>query len=73
MKDPNGNDTRPLLVTPERAARELSLSRSTLYLMLRRGELRGIKIGAATRIPLAEVEGWIERQLVVRGFGDDAA
>ena len=54
-------------MTPRQAARELSLSRSTVYELLRRRELRGIKVGAATRIPLAEVETWIARQL-----GDEA-
>ena len=63
MKDPEAHDTRPLLMTPERAAQELSLSRSTVYLLLQRHEIRGIKIGAATRIPLAEIEAWIQRQL----------
>jgi excisionase family DNA binding protein len=31
--------------------------------LIQRGELRAIKIGAATRIPLAEVDAWIQRHL----------
>lgn len=39
------------LVTVKEAGRLLSLSRSTLYLMMDRGELRYAKIGGARRIP----------------------
>lgn len=68
---PVSQDTtpRPLLMTPREAARELSLSRSTVYELLAKGRrgspdgIRGIKVGAATRIPLVEVEAWLSRQL----------
>lgn len=39
------------LVTVKEAGKLLSLSRSTLYLMMDRGELRYAKIGGARRIP----------------------
>jgi excisionase family DNA binding protein len=38
------------------------LSRATLYQLLKRGELRSIKVGKATRIPRAEAERW-QREL----------
>lgn len=39
------------LVTVKEAARFLSLSRSTLYQMMDKGELRYAKIGGSRRIP----------------------
>jgi excisionase family DNA binding protein len=52
----------PLLVRVEEAARLLSLSRSTIYEMLDRGELPSVRCGAARRIPLASLRAWVERQ-----------
>ena len=52
----------PLLVRVEEAARLLSLSRSTIYEMLDRGELPSIRCGAARRIPLAALRTWVEQQ-----------
>jgi excisionase family DNA binding protein len=53
-----------LLLRPEEAARVLSLSRSTLYELLARGELASIKVGAARRIPVDALHAWIDRQRV---------
>jgi excisionase family DNA binding protein len=38
------------------------LSRATLYALIKRGEIRPIKVGKATRIPRAEAERW-QREL----------
>ena len=54
----------PLLVRVEEAARLLSLSRSTIYEMLDRGELPSVRCGAARRIPLAALRAWVARQTV---------
>jgi excisionase family DNA binding protein len=52
----------PLLVRVEEAARILSLSRSTIYEMLERGELPSVRCGAARRIPMATLRAWVEQQ-----------
>jgi excisionase family DNA binding protein len=52
----------PHLVRVHEAARLLSLSRSTIYEMLDRGELPSVRCGAARRIPLAALRAWVERQ-----------
>lgn len=49
-----------LLVTPEKVAEMLSLSRSTVYLLMQRGELKYLKIGRNRRVRLADVEAMIE-------------
>jgi excisionase family DNA binding protein len=53
----------PLLVRVEEAARILSLSRSTIYEMMDRGELQSVRCGAARRIPLAALRAWVEQQV----------
>lgn len=42
---------RRLLLTVPAAAERLSLSRSTVYELIRRGELASVKVGATRRIP----------------------
>lgn len=38
----------------------LSISHETLYKMIRRGEIRVVKIGRATRIPWSELRSIVE-------------
>jgi excisionase family DNA binding protein len=52
----------PLLVRVEEAARLLSLSRSTIYLLMDSGELPSVKHGSARRIPLAALKQWVAQQ-----------
>lgn len=53
----------PLLLRVAEAARLLSLSRTTVYLLLESGQLPSIKCGTARRIPRAALDEWIARQL----------
>lgn len=53
----------PLLLRVEEAARMLSLSRTTVYLLLESGQLPSIKCGTARRIPRAALDEWIAQQL----------
>lgn len=48
-----------LLLTVPQAANRLGISRSTLYLLLRNGDITAIKIGRSVRIAVAELERWI--------------
>ena len=52
-----------LLLSPEEAADLLSCSRSMVYTLIGRGELRAIKLGTARRIPRQSLDAFIERQL----------
>ncbi len=52
-----------LLLAPSDAAQLLGCGRTHLYSLLRKGELRSIRIGRLRRIPRTEVEAYIERQL----------
>ena len=50
-----------LLLRVEEAAQMLSLSRKTLYDLMRRGELTSLKIGGSRRIPLTALHDFIAR------------
>jgi len=51
----------PRLMTVERAARELSVSRMTIYELMKCGALKSVKIGASRRIVSASVEKVVNR------------
>ena len=44
------------LLTINEVRQRLAVSRTTIYAMLNSGDLRAIKLGGATRVPVAEVE-----------------
>lgn len=48
-----------LLLTPEEAARALSISRSKLYELLADGQLESVRIGALRRIPVEALNSFI--------------
>ena len=52
-----------LLLSPEEAGDRMRLSRATIYRMLERGDLRSVKIGTVRRIPVRELEAYIEAHL----------
>jgi excisionase family DNA binding protein len=52
---------RPLLVSVEQAAGLLGIGRTTLYELIRRGDVRPIRIGRCVRIPRRELEAFVER------------
>ena len=52
---------RPLLVSVEEAAGLLGIGRTTVYEMIRRGDVRPIRIGRCVRIPQRELEAFVQR------------
>jgi excisionase family DNA binding protein len=51
----------PLQVSIEEAARMLRYSKSTLYMLLQRGELRSVGRGRLRRIAVEELRRWQQR------------
>ena len=49
-----------LLVWPEEAAELLGVGRSTIYELMRAGELHVVHIGRAARIPVEDLRLWVE-------------
>lgn len=58
-----------LLLRPEEVAAILGLGRSTIYELLRAGELSAVHIGRATRIPARDLDRWIEQHSSGSGSG----
>lgn len=50
-----------LLLTPEEAAKALSISRSKLYELLASCEIESVRIGTSRRIPTLALDEFVER------------
>jgi excisionase family DNA binding protein len=46
----------PKLLSPNRAAAKLDISRSTLYQLMKLGRVRYVMVGADRRIPVEEID-----------------
>jgi excisionase family DNA binding protein len=55
-------ETRPLLVPAAEAARLLGIGRTTLYELVKRGELTPIRIGRCVRFSVVELVRFVERR-----------
>ena len=58
-REPVSSD--PLLLTPEEAATVLRLGRTTVYALMKAGDLHVIHIGRSCRISRAELERYVRR------------
>ncbi len=54
-----GSATTKLLLTPEEAAKALRIGRTSLYKLLRSGEIPSIRVGRSRRIPLRSLKEWL--------------
>ena len=50
-----------LLYTPEGAAAKLASGRTTIYELMKSGELRSVKIGRSRRIPADALQDYVNR------------
>jgi excisionase family DNA binding protein len=55
-----------LLLRPEEGADAIGVSRARFYELMSAGRIKSIKIGRSRRIPLAELESWITRELAAQ-------
>ena len=51
----------PLLLTPEEAADVLRIGRTTIYALMKAGELHAVHIGRSCRLSRAELERYVNR------------
>jgi excisionase family DNA binding protein len=58
---------QPLLLTPEQAARVISISRSKLYELMSAGKVPSVRIGASRRVPTASLEQYVRQLLADQG------
>jgi excisionase family DNA binding protein len=57
-----------LLLTVTEAAHRIGLGRTVTYDLIRRGELRSLKIGGSRRVATADIEEFVNR---LREAGED--
>lgn len=50
-----------LLLTPERAAEQLNIGRTTVYGLIAAGELECVRIGRSRRIPAEALTAYVDR------------
>ena len=53
--------TEELLIAVEEAARRLAIGRTAAYSLIRRGELRSVKIGRSRRVPVSTLQEYVDR------------
>jgi excisionase family DNA binding protein len=51
----------PLLLTPEEAAEVLRVGRTTIYALMKAGDLQPVHIGRSCRLSRAELERYVRR------------
>jgi excisionase family DNA binding protein len=61
-REPAAQTPAKLLLRPLEAAAALGVGRSTVYELMRSGELPVVHIGRAVRIPSRALEHWVARQ-----------
>lgn len=61
-----------VLLTVEEAAARLNLGRTSVFALIKNGQIASVRIGRARRIPAREVEAYAER-LVTEQCGGAAA
>ncbi len=57
----DGLSGEPLLLTPEEAAQVLRIGRTTIYTLMKAGDLRPVHIGRSCRLSRAELERYVDR------------
>ena len=61
---PSDHKSASLLLTVDEAAKELKVCKSTMFKLLRSGEVKSLLLGAhARRVPRAELEAYVARKL----------
>ena len=56
------------LVSPEEAARRLSIARSNVYQLMARGELASVRIGRLRRIAIEDLDEFVRRLRFTAGI-----
>jgi excisionase family DNA binding protein len=60
---PDDDGVRPLLVTVAQAAQVLAVGRTTIYELISTGQLTPIHIGRSVRLPVRQLEDFVNAQL----------
>ena len=52
-----------LLLKVSEVMQLIGVSRSVAYSLVGKGEIKSVRIGRSVRVPAAELESWVKRQL----------
>ena len=58
---PQTNPTPRVMLTPEQAADALGIGRTTVFALIKSGELRSLRIGHLRRVPADEIDAYTAR------------
>jgi excisionase family DNA binding protein len=58
-----GKTDERILLTIMQTAHRLNVGRTTVFGLIRDGQLRVVRIGRAVRIPVSDVDAWLASQL----------
>ena len=62
----NAQTSERLTLTPEEAAKQLGVSKPTMYALCNRKDFPSVRVGRKIIIPLASLEKWLEAQATER-------
>jgi len=54
----------PLLLRENEALEMLGIGRTTLWRLMKNGEITSVRVGRARRFPAATLKVWVERQIL---------
>ena len=57
------NNIQQLVVSPQKAAELLDITRPTIYKLIHEGELQSFKLGRLRKIPIKEIENYMDKNL----------
>ena len=63
------NSQASLLLTGKEAAQTVKLCEKSLYLAVRRGELRAVKLGRSIRYRLTDLQAWVDSKVTAGPLG----
>jgi len=64
--EPHGGTVAPVCVSVADACRALSIGRTTIYQLVKDGELRLFKLGARSLIPAQDLHALVSRRLAAK-------
>lgn len=53
----------PILITVEEMAQMLGIKRTTAWKLIHTRTIKSLKIGGARRVPIVEIEAYVQKQL----------
>jgi excisionase family DNA binding protein len=69
MTDTDQTPTPRVMLTPEQAAEAIGIGRTTMYALIKSGEIESVRIGRLRRVPADAIDAYTQR-LITEQIGD---